>query len=246
MVTTADTLSQLQSDAGSDFNQQGVWVVIVAGGSGHRFGSLKQFEVLGEQRIIDVSLDTAQANADGVVLVLPEDGFDDYYAAFLEEAPHQKELIVVPGGASRGESVARGLDAVPLNVGIILIHDAARPLASKSVYERVIGAVTGGAVAVVPAVPVTDSIRHSEHGAVEREGLWSVQTPQGFHAVALRRAHDTTEDYDGVTDDAMLVESSGHSVTLVAGDPSNIKVTHRNDLAIAELLLTIGPETEPA
>ena len=67
MVTTADTLSQLQSDAGSDFNQQGVWVVIVAGGSGHRFGSLKQFEVLGEQRIIDVSLDTAQANADGVV-----------------------------------------------------------------------------------------------------------------------------------------------------------------------------------
>lgn len=246
MVTTADTVGQLQSDAGGDFNQHGVWTIVVAGGSGNRFGSLKQFERLGEHRMIDVSVEVAQANSDGVVLVLPQEGFDTHYETFITGAPHQQELTVVPGGATRAESVVRGLEAVPMHAGIILVHDAARPLATTDIYDRVIAAVAAGAVAVVPAVEVADSLRHVDEGAIDRAGMWAVQTPQGFHAVALRRSHEATLDYEGITDDAMLVEASGHTVTMVAGDPTNIKVTHPKDLVMATLIYQLGTETETA
>jgi len=123
---------------------------------------------------------------------------------------------------------------VPQTADVILIHDGARPLASASVYERVISAVAAGADAVVPVVPVTDTIRDLRGGVVDRSALVAVQTPQGFPSNSIRRAHAAGDE---ATDDATLVEANGGNVVLVEGDPDNIKITAPSDLDIARLLL---------
>lgn len=143
-------------------------------------------------------------------------------------------LSVVPGGAERADSVAAGLRAVPGSVGIVLVHDAARAFTPAVVFERVVTAVGHGHAAVVPAVPVTDTIKTvdaRDHvvDTPDRSALRAVQTPQGFLRETLHRAH--RESGGAVTDDAGLVEAMGGAVFVVEGDPRSLKVTAPEDLA---------------
>lgn len=155
-------------------------------------------------------------------------------------------VTVVEGGATRQESVRRGLAAVDASTELVLIHDAARPLAPPDVVDRVVAALRAGAQAVVPVVEVADSLRRvDEEGvseALDRSQVRAVQTPQGFVTDVVRRAHDAAE-HDLSTDDASLVEQVGVAVTVVEGDVHSFKVTRAVDLAIAELLLAGQPPT---
>jgi 2-C-methyl-D-erythritol 4-phosphate cytidylyltransferase len=144
----------------------------------------------------------------------------------------------VPGGGRRSDSVRIGLDAVDADAEIVVVHDAARPLASPRLYGAVIAAVRGGAAAAVPAVPVVDTVKRVEGTrvleTVARDDLVAIQTPQAFRADALRRAHADRAD---ATDDAALVEATGGTVVVVPGEATNLKITTPEDLVIAVALL---------
>ncbi|MGD9998855.1 MAG: 2-C-methyl-D-erythritol 4-phosphate cytidylyltransferase [Ilumatobacteraceae bacterium] len=209
-----------------------VWTVVVAGGSGSRFGGPKQFEALGDQRMVDVSVGVAAQAGDGVVVVVPAADVTTESAVFADRA------VVVAGGTTRSESVRAGLAAVPVDASIVCVHDAARPFASVQLYRSVVAAVAAGADGAVPGVPVTDTIKVVDAaGAVEgtppRDRLVAVQTPQAFRAAVLRQAH--AGGGEG-TDDAALVEAAGGRVVVVAGESENRKVTHPDDLRWARAL----------
>jgi 2-C-methyl-D-erythritol 4-phosphate cytidylyltransferase len=191
-----------------------VWTIVVAAGAGHRFGSPKQFEMLGDRRVVDWSVDVARAASDGVVVVLPP-GHGG-----------------VEGGTTRSESVRNGLARVPDGADIVCVHDAARPFASSTLFTRVIAAVEEGADAAIPALAVADTIKEIDTDGVvvrtpQRDRLVAVQTPQAFRAASLRAAHKHGGD---ATDDAALVEAIGGRVVVVEGDPENRKLTVPDDL----------------
>ena len=190
---------------------------MVGGGSGRRFGLAKQYEALGEVRVIDRSVAIAHEASDGVVVVVPP-----------EDAEREGAIA---GGATRSESVRAGLAAVPLDATIICVHDAARPLATVDLYRRAIAAVRNGADAAIPAVAVADTIKIVADGIVvstpDRASLVAVQTPQAFRAGVLRAAHESGND---ATDDAALVEGLGGVVAVVDGEMTNRKITVPDDL----------------
>lgn len=200
------------------------WAIVVAGGSGERFGQRKQYLALGDERVLDWALRSAGERTDGVVLVVPADAADH---------PEPLASVVVAGGATRSASVRAGLAAVPADAATIVVHDAARPVPVPGVWERVLAAVDAGADAAVPAVPVSDTLREVDGRTVDRTRFVAVQTPQAFRAAALRAAHASRPDG---TDDASLVEAAGGRVVVVDGDPANIKITTPIDLSMAELL----------
>jgi 2-C-methyl-D-erythritol 4-phosphate cytidylyltransferase len=210
------------------------WAIVVAAGTGSRFGAAKQFERLGDRRVLDWSLAAATHAADGVVLVTTADRRAEVEAGFgcLDRAP-----LVVTGGPTRSASVRCGLAAVPPSASIVIVHDAARPLATPALFDRVVAAVREGADAAVPGVPVVDTIRHADGGVVDRHALVAVQTPQAFAAGALRAAHRGEPD---ASDDASLVEAAGGKVAVVPGEPTNIKITTPTDLLVARALLEHG------
>jgi 2-C-methyl-D-erythritol 4-phosphate cytidylyltransferase len=205
------------------------WVVVVAAGSGRRFGRPKQYEPLGGRRVLDWSLEAARAVATGVVLVVPADRVGK---------PEPAADAVVAGAATRSGSVRAGLAAVPAGAGVVVVHDGARPLAGQGLFSAVVDAVRSGADAAIPAVPVTDTLRRRTGGLVARDELVAVQTPQAFRAAALRAVH---ADAPEATDDASLVEAAGGKVVLVDGSPTNLKLTHPADLVVAEALLRAAP-----
>ncbi|HVF74717.1 MAG TPA: 2-C-methyl-D-erythritol 4-phosphate cytidylyltransferase [Acidimicrobiales bacterium] len=196
-----------------------VWAILVAAGSGSRFGAPKQYEPLDGRRVLDWSLDACRAACDGVVLVVPADRLGD----------EEKADAVVAGGATRSDSVRAGLAAVPADAQIVVVHDAARPSAPPRLFEAVIAAVRAGADGAVPGVPLADTVKRVDGDRVvetlDRSTLVGVQTPQAFKADVLRRA-----DTGDATDDAALVEAAGGTVVVVPGDPLNRKITHRSDL----------------
>jgi 2-C-methyl-D-erythritol 4-phosphate cytidylyltransferase len=202
-----------------------VWAIVVAAGSGRRFGAAKQYEPLAGRRVLDWSLAAARAAADGVVLVVPPDRAGDDEP--LADA-------VVPGTATRSGSVRAGLAAVPDAAGVVVVHDGARPLADAATFAAVVAAVRAGADAALPGLPVSDTLRARTGGLIDRDELVAVQTPQAFRAAALRRAHAGGAE---ATDDATLVEASGGKVVVVDGSPTNVKITHPTDLVVAEALL---------
>jgi 2-C-methyl-D-erythritol 4-phosphate cytidylyltransferase len=160
----------------------------------------------------------AKEASDGVIVVVPPE------VAVKEGG--------VAGGATRSDSVRRGLSAVPKNATIICVHDAARPFANEADFQRVIEAVEDGADGAVPAIPVADTIKVvDDTGQVMRTpprgSLRAVQTPQAFRAEMLRRAHASLGES---TDDAALVEAEGGKVVVVDGDVVNRKITTREDL----------------
>lgn len=208
-----------------------VWTVVVAAGSGARFGAAKQFERLGDRRVVDWALDAAQAASSGVVLVVPPD---------LAVTDEPRADVVVPGGTTRSASVRAGLAAVPPEADVVVVHDAARPLAPVALFESVVRAVVDdGADAAVPGVPVSDTVKRVDAGGavvetVDRSSLVAVQTPQAFRAAALRAAH---EHEPVATDDAALIEAAGGRVVVVDGDTRAVKLTTRDDLAMARVLV---------
>jgi 2-C-methyl-D-erythritol 4-phosphate cytidylyltransferase len=174
--------------------------------------------VVAGRRVLDWSLDAARAACDGVVLVV---------APGLESRPEPADAVVA-GGTTRSESVRAGVAAVPGDAEVIVVHDAARPAAGRSLFEAVVAAVRDGADAAVPGVPVVDTIKRVDGEAVvetlDRSVLVAVQTPQAFRASVLR-------GLDGeATDDAALVEAAGGRVVVVPGDPANLKITSPADL----------------
>lgn len=209
-----------------------IWTIVVAAGKGTRYGGAKQYDKLGGRRVLDWSLDTAHAVSDGVVVVIADD-----QVAEVEDASAVD--VVVAGGASRAESVRNGLSAVPADATVILVHDAARPLATSSLFTSVIEAVSDGADAVIPGIPVVDTIKRVDadmtvQETIDRSQLLAVQTPQGFRAEVLRQAHSGGDD---ATDDAGLVEKVGGRVIAIPGEAHNLKITVLSDLRVVEALL---------
>ena len=195
-----------------------IWTIVVAAGSGTRFGSPKQFALINERRIVDWAVETSRISSDGVVVVLP-----------AEQAQREGG---VAGGATRSASVRCGLAAVPQDATIICVHDAARPFASEYLFDEVIDAVCAGADGAVPGLPVVDTIKFIDAANVvkstpDRSQLVAVQTPQAFRANALRQAHQNNPEG---TDDSTLVETIGGKVVVVMGDPLNRKITTPEDL----------------
>jgi 2-C-methyl-D-erythritol 4-phosphate cytidylyltransferase len=206
------------------------WAIVVAAGAGARFGAAKQFLALRGERLVDRAVQTATRCCDGVVVVLPDGAEWD--------GPPVAAAVV--GGSTRAGSVRAGLSAVPDSAEIVVVHDAARPLAGTGLFQSVIAAVNAGADGAVPGLAVSDTIKRVEQGrvvaTVPRDDLVTVQTPQAFRAAVLRAAHG-----DGAegTDDAALVEAAGGTVMVVEGDGMNVKVTSPGDLELVGALLDL-------
>ncbi|MBB1254357.1 2-C-methyl-D-erythritol 4-phosphate cytidylyltransferase [Streptomyces alkaliterrae] len=226
--------------------------VIPAAGRGTRLGpgTPKALRPLGGiPMLVHAVRAMARARTVGlVVVVAPPDGVAET-RRLLDAHPlpdsESAELLVVPGGDNRQRSVRRGVEALPPDVEIVLVHDAARPLVPVDTVEDVIAAVRDGAPAVVPALPLSDTVKEVEPSAPERvvgtpdrARLRAVQTPQGFDRDVLAAAHRrVTDEGDGATDDAGMVERLGHDVRLVPGHEEAFKVTRPLDLVLAEAVL---------
>lgn len=173
---------------------------------------------------------------------------DSRLRSVLRDLPRSDVAVTaVDGGPSRPESVRAGLTGLPEDLDIVLVHDAARALTPPAVFRAVVAAVREGAAAVVPGIPVPDTIKVVDRGTVvatpHRASLRAIQTPQGFDAAVLRDAHLRSDHADTITDDAMLVESLGIPVTVTEGDPLSFKVTTPQDLILAEALMLQAGET---
>lgn len=210
-----------------------VWAVVVAAGEGRRFGGPKQLAQLGGRRVLDWSVDAARAVAAGIVVVVPAEGLQQK----SEGERSSRGTLTVPGGATRAGSVRAGLAAVPEAADIIVVHDAARPLATSALFRAVVVAVEGGADGAIPGLPVSETLKRVDQGAVvatvDRGDLVAVQTPQAFRAGILRAAHEGDPE---ATDDAALVEAVGGTVVVVPGEDQNLKLTVARDLILARAL----------
>lgn len=216
-----------------------VTAIIVAAGEGKRFGSSKPFAVLKGKRILDHSLDTF-ARHPGIfdmVLVLRE---TSQKAVFLDR--YAKLKTVAKGGERRQDSVLSGFQHIdPARTDIVLVHDAARPLVKAELIDRIIE-TTEAKGAAIPVLPVSDTVKRIDGNRVsrtiDRQGLYLIQTPQGFSCEILGRAlEEGLEDSQMYTDEAALVEKLGVDVFAVPGDPRNIKITVPGDLKIAEVFI---------
>lgn len=218
-----------------------VAVLIPAAGAGVRLGPgrPKALRLLADEPLL-VHAVRRVAAAPSVRTIVVAAPADDVPAVRELLAPVVADLTVVPGGASRQESVAAALAAVPAGPEIILVHDAARPLAPTGLVEAVAAAVRDGRDAVIPVLPVVDTVKEVSSdgivlGTVDRSVLRAVQTPQGFRRPVLVAAHAAA--VDSLTDDAGLVEKQGVRVDCVPGSEYAMKITRPFDLLIAEYLL---------
>jgi len=213
--------------------------IVAAAGSGLRLGAEvpKALVPLGGRPLVGWAVDSLRAGGVVDVVVAVPEAERDAFAAVLPA-----DVQLVPGGATRTDSVRRALAAAPAEAQAVLVHDAARPLTPPAVVARVLAALAGGARAVVPVLPVVDTtVVVTEDGLVgsdvARAPLRRVQTPQGFDRSALEAGYHRLEQLGSwFTDDATLVMSSGVAVHTVAGDELSAKVTVPHDLRLAELL----------
>lgn len=225
--------------------------VVPAAGRGERLGpgAPKALRLLGGAPLL-VHAVRALASArsvDLVVVAAPEDGVDAVRALLAEHglvdaAAGRSGTVVVAGGETRQDSVARALLALPADVDVVLVHDAARPLAPVSLVDAVAAAVHAGADAVVPGLPVSDTIKSVDPdgrvtSTLDRGSLRAVQTPQGFRRSLLTEAHAAGDPDAPATDDAGMVEAIGGTVLVVPGDEEAFKVTRPLDLVLAEAVL---------
>jgi 2-C-methyl-D-erythritol 4-phosphate cytidylyltransferase len=212
-----------------------VWAILVAAGRGERLGTdqPKAFAKLGGQPLLAEPLRRLDESAwvDAIVVVAPA-GWEEPAILLAEELGCGKVRACVAGGAERADSVRAGLAEVDEGAVAVLVHDAARPLVTDDVVERVLAPLSEGWDGVVPGLPVADTLKRAEaDGAVvetvARDGLWAVQTPQAFPAETLRRA---VAGGGVATDCAGLVEADGGRVKVVPGDERLLKVTTSEDL----------------
>ena len=220
----------------------GAWAILVAAGTGSRLGGdrPKAFVGLAGRPLLAESLERLDASdwIDAIVVAAPPD-WEEPVILLAEEIVASKVAAVVAGGATRAESVRNALAEVPDEALVVLVHDAARPLVDDDVIERLLGKLAEGVDGVVPALPLTDTVKRVEGGLVtetlDRDALVVVQTPQAFVADRLRSAY--AGDLAGATDCAALVERAGGRIALVVGDPRLVKVTTADDLELVTRLL---------
>ena len=215
-----------------------VGALVPAAGSGVRLGpgAPKALRLLaGEPLLLHAVRGLRRATSVGpVVVAAPADDLER-----VRRLLHGLDVVVVAGGAERQDSVRAALAALPIHVDLVLVHDAARCLTPVAVVDRVVAALRAGAQAVVPVLPVADTVKRVDGErvvtTVDRSALRAVQTPQGFRREVLERAHASSGPV--LTDDAGLVEAVGGQVTTVAGADEAFKVTRPLDLVLAEALL---------
>jgi 2-C-methyl-D-erythritol 4-phosphate cytidylyltransferase len=205
-----------------------VWAVVLAAGDARRFGAPKQWSLLAGRRLVDRAVAASRAACDSVVVVLP--GGVDWDGDVVTAA--------VAGGTTRSESVRAGLAVVPESASVVVVHDAAHPLASPALFEAVIEAVRDGADAAVPVAPATETIVGVRGRAlvpiVATEPLALAQMPHAFALTVLRAAHRDAPD---ARDDASLLLQRGANVVAVPGEPTNVHITTPEELSLAERLL---------
>jgi 2-C-methyl-D-erythritol 4-phosphate cytidylyltransferase len=213
-----------------------VWAILVAGGRGERLGldHPKAFAKLGEDPLLAEPLRRLDDSGwiDAIVVVVPA-GWEEPAILLAEELGCGKVSACVAGGEERADSVRAGLAEVPAEAIAVLVHDAARPLVSDEVIERVLAPLSEGWDGVVPGLPVSDTLKRvapdgSVVETVARDAVYAVQTPQAFPADVLRRA---LAGESAATDCAGSVEAAGGRVKVVPGDPRLLKVTTTEDLA---------------
>jgi 2-C-methyl-D-erythritol 4-phosphate cytidylyltransferase len=234
------------------YGTSSVWAVVAAAGESMRMGlpdgESKQFLLLGGQPIITHSvrrlLDMPEVA--GVVCVL-HPSHTVRFASQLMVLDESKPLLIAEGGRQRYDSVRAGLLQVPDDAAVIAVHDGARPLFSRRVFEACLRALEH-ADGAVPGLPIADTLKRSRTDGrvvttVDRRGLWAVQTPQLFRAEALRKAYSGA-DLAGATDDATLLERGGCSVVVVHSTPANVKITTAADLPLAGALLSWETEAD--
>ena len=229
----------MSSVVGSSGTSGAVWAVVVAAGRGERLGlnRPKAFARLRGRPLLAESLERLEASdwVDAIVVAAPP-GWEEPVILLAEELGCAKVAACVAGGTTRAASVRAACAEVPGDAVVILVHDAARPLVSDEVIERVLRPLGEGWQGVAPGLPIADTVKRVKDGAVvetlDRTGLYTVQTPQAFEASALRRALDG--EIEGASDCASLVERRGGRITVVAGDPRLVKVTEPADLELVE------------
>ena len=215
--------------------------IVTAAGSGERLGAgaPKAFVDLGGRTLLDRALTGLLESGvvDAAVVAVPVDRTDE---ATRMLGGREGRVTVVAGGADRAESVRLALAAVG-DPELVLVHDAARALTPPSLIVRVVEMLRSGHPAVVPALPLTDTVKAVDANGVvigtpERSGLRAVQTPQGFQTELLRRAYERVGAAE-FTDDASVVEHIGGQVQVVDGDPLAFKITTALDLLLAEAVV---------
>lgn len=220
--------------------------IIVAAGSGVRLGSNvpKAFVKIGGRTMLSYSLATiAKVASIGEVVIAVPDGFESLARAEAASTGVGLPVKVTAGGVERQDSVRIALAITSAESEVVIVHDAARPLATEEIFDACVSAAAqvGGAIA---AVPVADTLKRIEHdgkgiaATVARSGLWQAQTPQAFRRRLLAEAHKLAVS-EGIvaTDDADLVERTGVRVEVVEGSTANIKITTPSDLAIVEAMI---------
>ena len=218
------------------------YIIVVAGGKGLRMGSdiPKQFLPIGGKPVLMRTLERFRAYSTElqIILVLPE-AQQDYWRKLCEEYHFDVEYQLANGGQTRFHSVQNGLALVPDDAeGVVGVHDGVRPFPSIEVIRNCYETART-AKAVIPVIPVVETVRHLEGDksvTVPRGDYRLVQTPQTFDIQLLKAANKQPYN-DGFTDDASVVESYGHAITLVEGNRENIKITTPYDLKIAEVLI---------
>ncbi|MCX8527140.1 MAG: 2-C-methyl-D-erythritol 4-phosphate cytidylyltransferase [Candidatus Nanopelagicales bacterium] len=218
-------------------------VLVPAAGRGERLGpgAPKALRHLGGVPMLVHAVRALAASraVDIVVVAAPADDVDEV-SAMLADQGESAEVIIVSGGETRQGSVARALIALPDDVDVVLVHDAARPLIPVELVSAVVSAVRGGHAAVVPGLAVVDTIKRINaeddvEGTIDRATLRAIQTPQGFTRAVLQQAHAQAED--DATDDAGLVERMGIPVHVIPGHEEAFKVTRPFDVLVAEAVL---------
>lgn len=215
------------------------YAIIVAGGSGTRMDAdvPKQFMLLCGMPVLMHSIQKFDDGKTEIIAVLPETLFDDWKKLCIEykfSVPH----VCAKGGVSRTESVKNGLQLVADNNSLVAVHDASRPLVSKTLIENLF-AVAEKKGNAIPCVPVADSLRMIEAGSshpVDRNNFLAVQTPQVFQTRILKEAFAKSQNKE-FTDEASLVQHTGEKINTVTGETTNIKITFPADLIVAATLM---------
>jgi 2-C-methyl-D-erythritol 4-phosphate cytidylyltransferase len=229
-----------------------LWVIVAAAGESRRMGlpdgESKQFLLLGGEPILNHSVRRllAMPEVSGIVVVL-HPSHTIRFASELLAFDDTKPLLIAEGGRTRLDSVRAGLLEVPETASVICVHDGARPLFSKHVFEHCLEALRE-ADGAVPALEVSDTLKREGppglvEASVDRRGMWAAQTPQVFRAAALRDVYKRGLEPDA-TDDAALLEKGGYRVRLVPSTPANVKITTPADLPLAGALLSWEVEAD--
>ena len=228
----------------------GEWVAVVvpAGGSGTRMGNEipKQFLQLGGVPLLIHALRVFESSKTiaEIVVVVPQDAITYCQQELVPQYALSKVSTVTAGGARRQDSVWNGLQAVDKRTKIVVVHDAVRPFVTGTMIEDVVDGARNHGAAIV-AIPLHDTVKRAApdgmiDATLDRQRLWSAQTPQAFDVESLREAHRSSQESGAeATDDAFLVERIGRRVAIVNGSPDNIKVTRPEDLVRGEAILRL-------